>query len=46
MRLPLGRNLKSKDKTFFINLNYPPASMTQVKEENIAQYITSGDPWC
>lgn len=42
MRLPLGRNLKSKDPTFFIDMTAPLASMIPVDP---IWALTTTDPW-
>jgi len=46
MRLPLGRNFKSNDPTFFIDLTSSAGNMTPVSPSEIVQYIKNGDPWC
>lgn len=43
MRLPLGRNLKSSDPTFFIDLTTPVAELKP--HGNPAALLESGDPW-
>lgn len=42
MRLPLGRNLKSADPTFFIDMTSPMAVMQPVDPE---WALTAGNPW-
>lgn len=42
MRLPLGRNLKSKDPTFFIDMTSPMADMVPVNPE---WALTAANPW-
>jgi hypothetical protein len=42
MRLPLGRNLKSTDPTFFIDMTSPMAVMQPVDPE---WALTAGNPW-
>lgn len=41
MRLPLGRNLKSKDPTFFVDMTAPLAQLTPVDPE----FALAGNPW-
>lgn len=43
LRLPLGRNLKAKDPTFFLDLNTPVAVMQPHK--NPVALLESGNPW-
>lgn len=42
MRLPLGRNLKSTDPTFFIDMRTPMSVMAPVDAE---WALTTGNPW-
>lgn len=42
MRLPLGRNLKSKDPTFFIDMTSPMAELRPVDPE---WALTTANPW-
>jgi hypothetical protein len=41
MRMPLGRNLKSKDPTFFIDMTSPMGQMIPVDPE----FALAGNPW-
>jgi hypothetical protein len=41
MRMPLGRNLKSKDPTFFIDMTSPLGQMIPVDPE----FALAGNPW-
>lgn len=43
LRLPLGRNLKSQDPTFFLDLNTPPAVMQP--HANPVQLLETGNPY-
>lgn len=43
MRLPLGRNLKSPDPTFFLDLTTPPTVMQP--HPNPVQLLTDGNPY-
>lgn len=43
LRLPLGRNLKSEDPTFFLDLTTPPAVMQP--HGNPVQLLETGDPF-
>lgn len=43
MRLPLGRNLKSQDPTFFLNLNSAPGVMEP--HPNPVALLETGDPY-
>lgn len=42
MRLPLGRNLKSKDPTFFVDMTSPMGEMRPVDPEWV---LTTANPW-
>lgn len=42
MRVPLGRNKRSKDPTFFINPNTP---MTRMEPLDPVHALTTADPW-
>lgn len=42
MRLPLGRNLKSNDPTFFMDMTSPPGIMRPIDPEFA---LTTKDPW-
>lgn len=42
MRLPLGRNMKSKDPTFFIDMRSPVGQMVP---RDAAEALTAGNPW-
>lgn len=42
MRLPLGRNMKSKDPTFFIDMRSP---MGQMIPRDTVESLTVGNPW-
>lgn len=43
MRLPLGRNLKSSDPTFFVDLTRPMADLQP--HNNPVGLLTTGNPW-
>lgn len=43
MRLPLGRNLKSEDPCFFLDLNTPAGVMAP--HQNPAKLLATGDPY-
>jgi hypothetical protein len=43
MRLPLGRNLKSTDPTFFLDLKAPMGQF--LPDGNPIQLLETGDPW-
>jgi hypothetical protein len=43
LRLPLGRNLKTSDPTFFLDLTTPPAIMKPHSDP--AKLLETGNPW-